>query len=187
MKTLVIVTHPSLETSVINKRWVEEFKKHPEKYTVHELHKVYPDGNIDVEKEQQLIESHGNLVLQFPIHWFNCPPLLKKWLDDVFAYGWAYGSNGGDKLKNRKIALAVSAGIKKQDYREEGRYRYTLEQLLTPFETSFLYCSADYRSFFAFYGTENEPGENVPGEDNGPSTNKLEKSVQDYLNFVDNL
>ncbi|UHA73402.1 NAD(P)H-dependent oxidoreductase [Paenibacillus sp. 481] len=176
MKTLVIVTHPSIETSVINKRWVEELHKYPEKYTVHELHKVYPDGNIDVEKEQQLIESHGNLVLQFPVYWFNCPPLLKKWLDDVFAYGWAYGSNGGDKLKDRKIALAVSAGIKQADYSAEGRYKYTLEHLLAPFETSFLYCHADYRSFFAFYGTEYEP-----------SASEVDTSAQNYLKFINNL
>ncbi|MED1943814.1 NAD(P)H-dependent oxidoreductase [Brevibacillus formosus] len=187
MKTLVIVTHPSIETSVINKRWVEELKKYPEKYTVHELHKAYPDGKIDVEKEQQLVESHGNLVLQFPIYWFNCPPLLKKWLDDVFAYGWAYGSKGGDKLKNRKAAIAVSAGIRKEDYQEEGRYRYTLEQILTPFETTFRYCHADYRSFFAYYGTETESGENVPGQELEPTGSVLDKSAQDYLKFVDNL
>ncbi|WP_036739369.1 MULTISPECIES: NAD(P)H-dependent oxidoreductase [unclassified Paenibacillus] len=186
MKTLVIVTHPSLETSVINKRWVEELKKYPEKYTVHELHKVYPDGNIDVEREQQLIESHGNLVLQFPVYWFNCPPLLKKWLDDVLAYGWAYGSNG-DKLRNRKAALAVSVGIKEEDYREEGKYRYTLEQLLTPFETTFRYCHADYRSFYAYYGTETEPGENEPGAENEPPANNLDKSAQKYVSFIDHL
>ncbi|NEW06898.1 NAD(P)H-dependent oxidoreductase [Paenibacillus sp. SYP-B3998] len=187
MKTLVVVTHPSIETSVINKRWVEELKKYPEKYTVHELHKAYPDGNIDVEKEQKLVELHSNLVLQFPIYWFNCPPLLKKWLDDVLTYGWAYGSNGGDKLKNRKTALAVSVGIKKEDYSEEGRYHYTLDHLLSPFETTFLYCNANYRSFFAFYGTENEPGENVPSTENEPSESQLEKSALNYLNFVDNL
>ncbi|KZE74053.1 NADPH dehydrogenase [Paenibacillus elgii] len=186
MKTLVIVTHPNLETSVINKRWVEELNKYPEKYTVHELHKVYPDGNIDAEKEQQLIETHGNLVLQFPIYWFNCPPLLKKWLDDVFAYGWAYGSKG-DKLKNRKAALAVSAGIRKEDYSEAGRYRYTLDHLLSPFETSFRYCKADYRSFFAFYGKESESGENLPGEEIESSASELEKSAQDYVNFIDSL
>ncbi|MED3929272.1 NAD(P)H-dependent oxidoreductase, partial [Priestia megaterium] len=156
MKTLVIITHPSLETSVVNKRWVEELKKYPEKYTVHELYKVYPDENIDVEKEQKLVETHGNLVFQFPVYWFNCPPLLKKWLDDVFLYGWAYGSKR-DKLKNRKIALGVSAGIKNVDYSETGRYRYTLEQVLSPFETTAIYCKADYRSFFAFYGAEFEP------------------------------
>jgi putative NADPH-quinone reductase len=65
-----------------------------------------------VEKEQKLIESH------------NCLPLLKKWLDDVLTYNWAYGS-GGDKLKERKVALSVSAGIKKEDYSKAGRYQYT--------------------------------------------------------------
>ncbi|MBT2765338.1 NAD(P)H-dependent oxidoreductase [Paenibacillus sp. ISL-20] len=187
MKTLVIVTHPSLETSVINKRWIEELKQYPEKYTIHELYKVYPDGNIDVQKEQQLIESHSNLILQFPIYWFNCPPLLKKWLDEVFAYGWAYGSNGGDKLKKRKVGLAVSAGIKKEDYQEDGRYRHTLAQILTPFETTFRYCEADYRSFFAFYGQEAAPGGNAPDMDLSPLHSALDTSAQDYLKFIDNL
>lgn len=100
----------------------------------------------------------------------------KKWFDDVLAYGWAYGSNGGDKLKNRRVALSVSAGIQKEDYNENRRYRHTLEQILVPFEMTFLYCNADYHSFFAFYGAESEPG-----------TSKVEKSAQDYLNFVDNL
>lgn len=58
-------------------------------------------------------------------------------MDEVFDYGWAYGSNGGDKLKNRKVALAVSAGIRSSDYRKEGRYGHTLEQILIPFETTF--------------------------------------------------
>jgi len=186
LKTLVVVTHPNIETSVHNKRWVEELKKFPEKYTVHELHKAYPDGNINVAEEQKLIESHGNLVLQFPIYWFNCPPLLKKWLDDVLTFGWAYGSNG-DKLENRKAALAVSAGIKKEDYSEEGRYSFTLDQLLSPFETTFLYCNANYRSFFALYGTDSEPGENVPGTEHEPPATELEKSAQHYLSFIDNL
>lgn len=34
MKTLIIVTHANIETSVINKRWVNELQKYPEKYTV---------------------------------------------------------------------------------------------------------------------------------------------------------
>ncbi|RJE88836.1 flavodoxin family protein [Paenibacillus sp. 1011MAR3C5] len=175
MKTLVIVTHPHIETSLINKRWVEELKQYPEKYTVHELYSVYPDGNIDVTREQALIEEHGDLVLQFPIYWFNCPPLLKKWLDEVFLYGWAYGSKG-DKLKNRKIALGVSAGIKREDYSENGKYKFTLEEILVPFETTAMYCDADYRSFYAFYGTEN-----------GTSSEDLKKSARDYMSFIDQL
>lgn len=183
MKTLVIVTHPSIEASVINRRWVEELKKYPEKYTIHELHKVYPDGNIDVEKEQHFIESHSNLILQFPVYWFNSPPLLKKWLDDVFVYGWAHGSNGGDKLKNRKVALAVSAGSKKKIIVKKEDIAIHLSSYYLLFETTFLYCNADYRSFFAFYGTEKESGEN----EIGTSESELEKSARDYLNFIDSL
>lgn len=173
MKTLVLVSHPELEKSVVNKRWVEELKKHPEHFTVHELNTLYPDGNFDVEKEQKLVESHKSLILQFPIFWFNSPPFIKKWMDDVMTHGWAYGSNGGDKLKGRKVALAVTAGIKEEDYNVRGRYRYTLSQILTPFETSFVYCNADYRSFFAFYGAEYEP-----------SIESVEKSAEDYMDFL---
>lgn len=102
------------------------------------------------------------------------------------SYGWAYGS-AGDKLKNRKVALGVSAGIKKENYSEQGRYRYTLEQMLVSFETTFLYCKANYRSLFAVYGNEDKAGENVPGSENEQSDNQLINSAQDYLHFIDNM
>lgn len=180
MKTLVIITHPDMETSRVNKRWIKELEKYPEKYTVHELHQVYKEGKINVEREQELIESHSNLVLQFPVYWFNCPPLLKKWLDDVLTYGWAFGSTGGNHLMNRKVALAVSAGAKQSDYSEDGKYRYTLKQLLSPFETTFAYCDADYRSFYSFYGKE-ESSEAIEEE------NELTKSAEEYVEFIDAL
>lgn len=79
-KTLVIVAHPHIDQSVINKRWVEELEKYPDQFTVHQIYQAYPDGVIDVAKEQALVEEHENLVFQFPVYWFNCPPLLKQWL-----------------------------------------------------------------------------------------------------------
>lgn len=47
-KTLVIVTHPNIEQSHVNKSWVDALKAHPDLYTVHEIYKLYPDGKIDV-------------------------------------------------------------------------------------------------------------------------------------------
>jgi putative NADPH-quinone reductase len=64
-----------------------------------------------VEKEQKLIESH------------NCPPLLKKWLEDVLTYNWAYGS-GGDKLLESKKKITA----KQEDI--------STHQILVPFEIS---------------------------------------------------
>jgi putative NADPH-quinone reductase len=186
MKTLIVVAHSSIETSVVNKRWIQELKKYPEKYTVHELYQVYPEEKKDVGKEQKLIESHDNLILQFPIQWFNCPSLMKEWLDEVFTYGWAYGSNGGDHLKGRKVALAVTAGIRQSDYTENGRYQHTLEQILIPFETTLFYCDANYRSIYAFYGEEGAPGA-TEEEELEPDDDALTKSAKGYVAFIENL
>ena len=176
MKTLVIIIHPTLENSLINKRWIEELKKYPNQYTLHNLYSLYPDEKIDVEKEQQLIEAHDTIVFQFPFYWFNCPPLLKKWLDEVLTYGWAYGSTSGYKVANKKIALAISAGINKEDYSANGRYKYTLEQLTASFEVTFDYIKADYQPLFAFYGAELDT-----------SPERIEKSTEDYMSFLKSL
>jgi len=176
MKTLIIVTHPNIETSVINKRWVEELSKYPALYTVHQLHQVYPDGKIDVQAEQRLVEQHDNIVFQFPYYWFNCPGLLKTWLDEVVLHGWAYGSKSGYKMAGKKIALAISVGVDEEDYRIGGKYKYPMDELLRPFELSFAYVKADYRPFFAYYGL-----------DVNASLEWVERSVPMYMEFLEQL
>ena len=173
MKTLVIVIHPNIQNSLINKRWIEELHKHPEKYMIHQLYESYPDERIDVRHEQQLIEAHNKIVFQFPFYWFNCPPLFKKWLDEVLTYGWAYGSKSGYKVAGKKIALAISAGIDEYEYSNTEKYKYTLQELTRPFELTFEYVRADYRPFFAYYGIELNS-----------SQEWIEKSVPLYLNFL---
>lgn len=154
MKTLVIVTHPNIETSVINKRWIAEMQKHPDQYHIHELYKAYPDGKIDVPREQALIEAHDRIIFQFPFYWFSSPPLLKQWQDEVLTYGWAYGSKSGYKAGGKKIALAITAGIDEDEYQPGAKYKYTLQELTRPFELTFEYIRADYQGFHAFYGIE---------------------------------
>jgi putative NADPH-quinone reductase len=176
MKTLVVIIHPDLKNSIINKRWIEELKKHPEKYHIHDLHSLYPDENIDVAKEQQLLETCDKIIFQFPFYWFNCPPFFKKWLDKVLTYGWAYGSKSGYKLSNKKIALGITVGINEEDYNPLAKYKYTLKQLTAPFEITFDYIKADYKSLFAFYGAEHNAIEQ-----------RIEKSTHDYISFIENL
>ncbi|GGH59452.1 putative NADPH-quinone reductase [Filimonas zeae] len=176
MKTLVIVTHPDIEGSLVNKRWVEELKKYPESYVVHELYKIYPDEKIDVQAEQQLVEQFDKIVFQFPYYWFNCPGLFKKWLDEVLTHGWAYGSKSGYKVAGKKVALAISAGVDEHEYRAGEKYKYTLTELLRPFELSFEYIRADYRPFFAWYGIEFNA-----------TREWVEKSVPLYMQFLQSL
>lgn len=176
MKTLIIVIHPDAKNSIINKRWMEELKKYPDQYHIHQLHEVYPTEKIDVPAEQKLIEQYDKIVFQFPFYWFNCPPLFKKWLDEVLIYGWAYGSKSGYKVSGKKIALALSIGINEEEYTTKGKYKYTLKELTRPFELTFEYIKADYQPFFAYYGLEQNSSEEW-----------IEKSVTQYIDFLNNL
>ncbi|WP_369310980.1 NAD(P)H-dependent oxidoreductase [Providencia rettgeri] len=178
MKTLIIVAHPNLGGSKFNHYWINELKKLPELYTVHDLHAEYPDGEFDINREQALLVSHDTIIFQFPIYWFNCPPILKKWLDDVLTYGWAYGSSSGYKLQGKRITVAVSAGIDQQDYSQNGRYKYTLDELLRPFEVTVNYIKGTWMPFFAHYGIEAIP------EDEIKLKAELEKSFFAYRTFL---
>ena len=177
MKTLVSVAHPDLEKSVVNRRWVDEAEKHPEHFTVHRLYQTYPDEQIDIAREQALVEQHGTLVLQFPIYWFGCPSLLKKWMDQVLAFGWAFGPQPeADKMRGRKVALAVSAGIQQADFSPEGTYGHTLGELLLPFEAMCRYVDAVFGGFHALYGAEA-----------GLPAAILEDNTCRYMDFLQNL
>jgi len=173
MKTLIIVIHPNINESVLNKRWIQELRKFPERYTIHQLHEAYPDEKIDVQAEQLLVEQHDKIVFQFPYYWFNCPSFFKKWLDEVLTHGWAYGSKSGYRMKGKKIALAISLGVEEHELSPSGIYKYPLSELTRPFELSFEYVKADYQPAFAFYGMEYNT-----------SDDHVEQGVESYLKFL---
>lgn len=162
-----------MEGSVVNRRWMEELKKYPEDFEIHQLYKAYPDEKINVLAEQRLMENFEKVVFQFPVYWYSSPPLLKKWFDEVLIYGWAFGSKSGYRLENKKISIAVSLGSGKDEYTLEGHYGHTIDDLLVPFKLTFNYVKADYRPFFASYGL-----------DLHTSNNRIEESVQNYLDFL---
>lgn len=167
-KKIIIVAHPNLEKSVINKRWVEELEKYPEEITVHNIYEKYPDRKIDIGEEQKLLNQYDTIILQFPLYWFNCTPFLKQWLDDVFTYGWAYGSKSNG-LRNKKIGLAISAGLKESG----GEIQVSFEDLLYPYKTMIKYCNAIYCGHFMLFDTHR-------AVENG----SLEDSAPQYAEFV---
>jgi glutathione-regulated potassium-efflux system ancillary protein KefG len=131
-KILVIVAHPELEQSRVNKRLAAELELH-EHITVHRLYDAYPHGVIDTVREQQLLLDHDRIVLQFPFFWYSSPPLLKSWMDAVLQRGWAYGP-GGDKLNSKELMLAISSGGAEHMYQAGGLHNYSYSELLRPFQ-----------------------------------------------------
>ena len=170
MKKLVIVTHPNFDNaSNVNKRWVNELEKYSDEFIVHNLYKKYPNEIIDVKKEHELLESVDTIVFQFPLYWFSTPPLLKKWFDHVFEYGWAYGSKG-KKMNGKNIAVAVTIGSP-QDYYTGDK---AIEKVLLPLKITSEFVGSNFLGVFAFYGITQQ----------GVTTERLEDSVKNYLNFL---
>lgn len=180
-KILIIMAHPDLTRSHVNKLWHDTLTQFPQQFYVHDLYKTYPDENINVQAEQSLVEAYDTIIFQFPFYWFSTPPLLKKWQDVVLTYGWAFGSNG-NQLKDKTIGIAVSAGICQQDYSEQGRYHYTMEEMLRPLETTIKYVKANYYPHFVFHGTEGLAEHN---EQNYQE--RLAQSTQDYLTYLNHM
>lgn len=150
MKTLVIAVHPGLqEGSRINRKLTETVRQR-DGVTVHDLYQQYPDGQIDVGAEQQLLLEHDRVVFQFPFWWYSSPPLLKHWFDEVLTFGWAYGP-GGDKLHGIEWGIAVTTGGTEEAYGSEGYNRYSVEELTRPFEVTASLVGAKYLPVFAVH------------------------------------
>lgn len=171
-QTLVILAHPNLEVSRVNRRWQQELLQHPQEITVHELYTEYPDWQIDVEREQRLLEQYDTVILQFPLYWYSYPPLLKKWIDDVFAYGWAYGSTG-DRLQGKSFGLSMSIGNTQTSYLPDGSVSFTVEQLIAPFKASLHHVGAIELPYFAFFGASFQA-----------TDEQVEQSAADYIRYI---
>ena len=180
-KTLVIVAHPNMHRSRINQRWIDRLAQEPDRYTVHDLYKAYPDSVIDVEREQKLVQEHDTIIFQFPMFWFSSPPLLNQWQDEVLTYNWAYGSSG-NALVGKKFSVAVAAGIWEEDYSQEGRYTYTIEEVLRPFEMTVKYCKANYYPYYALFGTETKSDTRKE-----LSESEIQASVDNYIAHLEKI
>ena len=172
MKTLVIIAHPDIDTSRVNKRWKQELLSHPEEITIHELYQEYPNWIIDVPREQKLLEAYQRIVFQFPLYWYSYPPLLKKWFDDVFTHGWAYGSTG-NALLGKEFVIAVSIGDKKENYSKNGPISFTVDEILAPLKASANHVGAIVLPYVSVFGASFQA-----------SDEEIHLSAQQYLESI---
>jgi glutathione-regulated potassium-efflux system ancillary protein KefG len=150
-RILVLLAHPVLERSRVNRRLVDAVRD-LEGVTVHDLYEVYPTLDIDVRREQQLLLDHDVVAFQHPFYWYSVPSLLKEWQDLVLEHGWAYGANG-TQLRGKLTFNAVTTGGPQQVYRPEGRNRFTMRQFLTPWDQTAWLCGMHFLAPFVTHGS----------------------------------
>jgi len=150
-RVLVILAHPVLERSQVNRRLADAVKSLPG-VTLHDLYEVYPTLRINVKREQKLLEEHEAVVFQHPFYWYSAPALVKEWQDLVLEYGWAYGK-GGDKLKGKLTLNAISTGGPQFAYRKDGYNRFTMRELLSPFDQTAHLCGMKFLAPFVLHSS----------------------------------
>ena len=140
---LVITAHPQMQDSRVNRRLLQRARETAQgtapRIVVRDLYALYPDYLIDVAAEQALLAPARLVVWQHPIHWYSMPPLMKLWVDEVLAFGWAYGP-GGNALRGKDLWLVATTGGPEDSYHPESYNRYRFDAFLPPYEQTAALC-----------------------------------------------
>ncbi len=103
------------------------------------LYDLYPDFDIDIETEQRQLEAVDVIVLQHPVYWYSTPALMKLWIDEVFALGWAYGKDA-KALAGKKMQWVVTTGGDFKAYTPEGPHHHPFEVFVAPMRQTARFC-----------------------------------------------
>jgi glutathione-regulated potassium-efflux system ancillary protein KefG len=120
--------------------------------TVRDLYEEYPTLYIDVPREQALLLEHDVIVFQHPFYWYSAPAILKEWQDLVLEHGWAYG-HGGDQLRGKVTFNAVTTGGPASAYQKNGYNRFTMRELLAPFDQTAHLCGMRFLAPFVVHAS----------------------------------
>jgi len=150
-KILILFAHPRLERSLNQSQLISSIPEIPE-FTFHDLYEKYPDFDVDIEYEQKLLLEHQVIIWQHPFYWYSAPPLLKQWIDLVLSFGWAYGP-GGIALQGKIVFNAITSGGQRSAYSKDGHNRFTINQLLAPFEQTAFLCKMVWLPPYVIHGT----------------------------------
>jgi glutathione-regulated potassium-efflux system ancillary protein KefF len=146
---LVIAAHPELEHSRVTRRLMAAARAAGA--AVRDLYALYPDYLVDVAAEQAALARARLVVWLHPIHWYHMPPLMKLWLDEVFALGWAYGP-GGHALRGKDLWLVASTGGPAQSYTPDGYNRHRFDAFLPPYDQTAALCGLRFLPPLVLHG-----------------------------------
>lgn len=132
-KVVIISGHPNLSASHTNTLILEQLSLQLADIEVRRLDQLYPDYKVDIQAEQKALIKADIVVLQFPFYWYSVPALMKKWIDDVFSYDFAYGAKG-DKLKGKDFILSFTIGGPEESYEPQGYNHFAIEQMIRPLQ-----------------------------------------------------
>jgi putative NADPH-quinone reductase len=160
-KTVIISGHPDLNNSTANRQIMESLTT-MQGLAIYDLQTLYPDGRVNVLEEQDRLRTASLVILQFPFIWYGMPSHMRRWMELVFAPGFAYGK-GGMALQNKHIMLSVTLGGSMESYSSSGLHQHPVQTFLRPIEMFTNYCGMNYLPPVYSYSMERSNNEDVAG------------------------
>ncbi|MEG2338976.1 MAG: NAD(P)H-dependent oxidoreductase [Clostridium sp.] len=140
MNSLIIYAHPNKNsfTKVIADRLRETLEGSGHSVNFRDLYEIEfnpvltqedyerlekGDTPCDILVEQEFIKEADNIIFVFPTWWESMPAIMRGYIDRVFSYGFAYGSdeNGAIGLLNGKTASIIQlAGASSEEFDKLG-------------------------------------------------------------------
>lgn len=165
---LILLSHPNFAGSHANRTWIDAVQDLPGLEIAH-LDGLYPDGQIDVDREVARVLAAKRFALQFPIQWYSTPPLLKAWQDTVLTRMFYINpKTEGDLIAGRPMLVAATSGNRPQAYTAAGINLFPLPELLRPLHSTAHRCGLTWLEPFITY------------ENNKPSAEKLRTDAAAY-------
>lgn len=109
----------------------------------------------DITGELEKMAAADLVIIIAPIWWSGVPAILKGWFDRVFAMGVTWDSGKifeQGMLRGKQAIFAGPAGAPAAYYKEDGRYKATINQILQPINNNVLaFCGLNvHESFVCF-------------------------------------
>ena len=131
MKTMVVISHPTVQTSSSQQFFLATIKGE-EAVTVRHLDGVWSEKKphfTRVAEEKALVESQAErLILQFPMYWYQAPSVMKEWIDTVMSKSALFAK------QIKELGIVVTLGVKEEAFRAGGKEQFTISELLRPFQ-----------------------------------------------------
>ena len=123
--------------------------------TIEDLSKIGWD--FDIEAERKAVVDADALVFEFPLYWYSYPALLKKWVEEVLAHGFAYGT-GGTALQGKDFFISSTTGGPEESYSHEGPQNHPISEFFFNFDQLATFTGMKKHEPIITYGCMYVPG-----------------------------
>lgn len=154
MTTLLLLAHPDLETSRVNRALLKGLQGLSD-LEIADLYAFYPDNQIDPQAEIDRLLRADRVVLQFPLFWYSTPPLLKLWEDVVLTPMFYQKPDLGLSTAGLPVLAATTTGGPSASYHPESRIGLTIDDLFASLKATTRRCGWHWQSPFAVHDVRN--------------------------------